>query len=353
MRYRASVILPVIFLTLISCGLKSVPDEQKEPKEISVLQFNIWHGGTSFEGAYDAVVDEIVRLDPDFVTFSEVKNEESNPFCEKIVASLKARHKTYFSFYSEDVGLLSRYPITGTMKIFPPEGVGGNATYKLITRIDQMEIAVYSAHLDYTHYAPYLPRGYDGYTWKKLPAPVTDVDSILTSNLASQRDEALTAFLKEAEKDRQAGRFVIIGGDFNEASHRDWTVALKDSFDHRGCVLPWTSTILLENAGFIDSFREKYPNPVTHPGFTYPADCRQVEVSKLAWAPEADDRDRIDFIFYYPHLGITLKDCAIVGPKGSIVRNQRVEETSQDVFIEPAGAWPTDHKAVFTIFSYD
>ncbi len=343
------VILPVLFFTLISCEAQGADNEKKE---ISVLQFNIWHGGTSFQGAYDAVVDEIVRLNPDFVTFSEVKNETGSRFCDRIMTSLKARSKTYYSFYSNDSGLLSRFPITDSGKVFPEDGVPGNMTHKLITRVGNMEVAVYSAHLDYTHYAPYLPRGYDGYTWKKLPAPVTDVDSILTSNLASQRDEALTVFIKEAQKDIQAGRFVIIGGDFNEASHRDWTVAVKDSFDHRGCVVPWTSTIMLEKAGFIDSFREKYPNPVTHPGFTYPADCKQVDVSKLAWAPDADDRDRIDFIFYYPHKGIKLKNCVIVGPKGSIVRNQRVEECSQDVFIEPKGAWPTDHKAVLTTFSY-
>lgn len=339
----------IIFLFL---GIFITCHAQKT-KEISVLQFNIWHGGTSFPGAYDAVVDEIVRLNPDFVTFSEVRNEEDSHFCDRIVASLKARNQTYFSFYSSDAGLLSRFPITDHSKIYPEEGVGGNTTYRLVTRVENMEVAVYSAHLDYIHYAPYLPRGYDGFTWKKLPAPVTDVDSILTSNLTSKRDEALNAFIREAQKDIAAGRMVIVGGDFNEPSHRDWTEAVKDSFDHRGCVVPWTSTIMLEKAGFIDSFREKYPNPLTHPGFTYPADCKQVDVSKLAWTPEADDRDRIDFIFYHPHKGVKLKDCVIVGPKGSIVRNQRTEECSQDVFIEPGGSWPTDHKALLTTFTLD
>lgn len=41
-----------------------------------------------------------------------------------------------------------------------------------------------------------------------------------------------------------------------------------------------------------------------------------------------------------------MKDAAIFGPKNSIVRAQRVQETSKDKFIEPLGVWPTDHKGV-------
>ena len=39
-------------------------------------------------------------------------------------------------------------------------------------RINGRDVVVYSAHLDYTHYACYLPRGYSGVTWKNLHAPV-------------------------------------------------------------------------------------------------------------------------------------------------------------------------------------
>ena len=43
---------------------------------------------------------------------------------------------------------------------------------------------------------------------------------------------------------------------------------------------------------------------------------------------------------------------ALVGPSGSVVRNQRVEETSCDPFDIPAGIWPTDHKAVLATFLF-
>ena len=52
-------------------------------------------------------------------------------------------------------------------------------------------------------------------------------------------------------------------------------------------------------------------------------------VERLTWAPEADERDRIDFIYYIPATGWEVEDAVIVGPKSSIIRSQRVEEDSK------------------------
>ena len=68
--------------------------------------------------------------------------------------------------------------------------------------------------------------------------------------------------------------------------------------------------------------------------------------------PKPNERDRIDYIWFYPEKGLTVKDAAIFGPKGSIVRSQRVQETSKDKFIEPQNVWPTDHKGVLVTFQY-
>ena len=75
-------------------------------------------------------------------------------------------------------------------------------------------------------------------------------------------------------------------------------------------------------------------------------------VERLTWAPEADERDRIDFIYYIPAASWKVKDAVIVGPKSSIVRSQRVDEKSQDSFSIPTGVWPTDHKGVLINFSF-
>lgn len=72
--------------------------KSQEQSEFTVLQWNIWQEGTKVTGGYDAIVDEIIRLKPDFVTFSEVRNYNNTRFCDRIVQSLKAKGETYYSF---------------------------------------------------------------------------------------------------------------------------------------------------------------------------------------------------------------------------------------------------------------
>ena len=88
-------------------------------KDISMLQFNIWQEGTMVPQGYEAIVQEIARLQPDFVMLSEVRNYHDTRFCDRIVQSLQEKGLAYYSFYSYDSGLLSRYPITDSTTIFP------------------------------------------------------------------------------------------------------------------------------------------------------------------------------------------------------------------------------------------
>ena len=315
--------------------------------EFTVLQWNVWQEGTMVPGGYDAIVNEIVRLQPDFVTFSEVRNYHNTRFNDRIVASLKEKGLNYYSFYTYDTGLLSKHPITDSLTVFPENGDHGSI-YKLTSSVDGHKVAVYTAHLDYLDCAYYNVRGYDGSSWKEIPIPTT-VEEVLKVNVASQRDDAIKMFIAEAKKDIANGYSVIVGGDFNEPSHLDWIEENKNLYDHNGLVIPWTVTTLLEKDGFIDTYRHIYPNPLTHPGFTYPADNPLKEPAKLTWAPKADERDRIDFIFYQGK-DIEAKKAVIFGPKGSIVRNQRVQETSKDKFLLPLDVWPTDHKGLLVTF---
>lgn len=320
----------------------------QKTETVKVLQFNIWQEGTVVENGFNAVADEIVRSDADFVTLSEVRNYHNTSFCDRIVEALKERGQTYYSFYTEDSGLLSRYPITDSSTVYPLNDDRGSI-YRLVAKKGNQEFAVYTAHLDYRNCAYYDARGYDGNNWEKIE-PVSDLDSILVLNRASVRDDAIARFVSTAEKDKAAGRIVILGGDFNEPSHLDWTEATKDMRDHYGLVVPWDVSVILEKAGYKDAYREKYPDPVTHPGFTCPADCPDIDLKKLVWSPEADDRDRIDFIMYSPFEGLTLTDMTIVGPKGDILRGERATEKTADPIIAPLGTWPTDHKAVLATF---
>lgn len=320
----------------------------KQEREIKFLQLNVWQEGTMVKNGYEALADELARADADFVMLSEVRNYKGTRFCDRIVASLKERGKTYYSFYSYDSGLLSKYPILDSAVIFPENGDHGSI-YKLVADCEGKQVCVYTAHLDYLNCSYYRVRGYDGSSWEKME-PDTDVSSLLADNVASQRDDAIRLFLADAEKEVAKGCLVFIGGDFNEPSHLDWVEETKDSADHKGVVIPWTVSTMLTEAGFKDAYREMYPNPVTHPGYTYPADSKDTEVSRLTWTPDADERERIDFIYYYPQEGLRLMKANMYGPQGSIRNSKRVKENTEDVFIEPIGVWPTDHKGVLACF---
>ncbi len=343
--FLSLLLLQLLFFNCIQAN------SPKEGKTIRVLQFNIWQEGTVVEGGFQAVVDEIIRTQADLVCLSEVRNYNNTLLNQRLVETLAAKGFRYYAEKSLDSGILSRYPIRQQWDFFPVKDDRGSITKALID-MEGHQVVLYSAHLDYRNCSLYLPRGYDGSTWNELAAPITDTVLIAADNLKSNRDEAIDAFIKDAEIEKQKGRIIILGGDFNEPSCLDWTEETCSLYDRRGVAIKWRNTAELANAGFVDAYRKMFPNPVTHPGFTFPADNPAVPLNKLVWSPKADDRDRIDFIFYHPDSRLQLWDVKLVGPRGWVVRNQRIQETSSDPFDIPPGIWPTDHKAVLATFLF-
>lgn len=110
------------------------------------------------KGGYDAIVEEIVRLKPDFVTLSEVRNYHNTNFTRRLTQSLLQRGLTYYSFKSKDTGLLSRYPITDSLTVFPEHNDHGSI-YRLLCDAKGQKMAVYTAHLDYLDDAYYKCEG--------------------------------------------------------------------------------------------------------------------------------------------------------------------------------------------------
>ena len=347
----------VLLLVLSACSTN-------EDKQVSIMQFNVWQEGTKVPNGYPAIVNEITEYSPDFVTLSEVRHYNDVNFLEKLITDLKAKGITYYFQMSDDAAILSKYPLTSFTTIYSNMNKVGKVfenVVKLTTEIDGVPFAVYSAHLDYKNYAVLLPRGYDGSvfgvgdTFKKMDAPVTDIALIEKQNLASMRDDSVAAIVKDMQADIANGTIVLIGGDYNEPSHLDWTEETKDLYSHNGVVFNWNSTATLEKAGFVDSYRKLYPSAVTHPGFTYPADNTNLSAADrgmLTWAPEADERERIDFIHFYPNPKIALKSSVIVGPKNTIAYNKTYVENTEDNIVNPLGVWPSDHKVVVTTFDF-
>lgn len=307
---------------------------------IKVLQFNVWKSGSAVSDGTDAIVKAIIQSNADIVSLNEI-----NELSPKIVEALKKKGHDYYMSKSDISSILSKYPITDTAVIFPPKKIS-----KAVIKTPDGSIAVYSTHLDHTHYSCYYPRGYDGNSWKKMDKPILDVDLILKDTLASNRPKAIALVVEDAKKEIEQGNSIIVAGDFNEPSHRDWDDSTKHLFGHNGVTVPWPTTTTLENNGFIDAYRKQFPNPATHPGFTFPANNPAAKIEELTWAPDADERDRIDFIFYYPQANLSLNDAALFGPKGSIIKGKREKQDFKDPVIEPKQTWPSDHNAVIATF---
>ena len=134
-----------------------------------------------------------------------------------------------------------------------------------------------------------------------------------------------------------AGTPAFLVGDFNAPSHRDWTKETAGTRDFVEFPLEWPVSRAVEQAGFVDSFREMYPDPVQDPGITWPSGRPDI---KGEWNPGPKaPPDRIDFI--YAAGPATTTDSKVVGEKGG------------DGVAVPVTPWPTDHRALVSSFEIE
>lgn len=341
------ILLIVMILFVGKIGLS------QQKAQLKVLQINVWQEGTVVPNGFQAIVDEIIAKQADVVLFSEVRNYNNTDFVQRILTALKNKNAVYYGRSSEptlDVAFIAKFPIKDQNPLYTEANKMGNVLKSKI-QVAGRNFTFYAVHLDYTNYACYLPRGYDGVTWKKLEQPIVDVASILEANRKGKREEAIRDVILDAAKENK-NETIVIAGDFNEPSHLDWTDQTKDLFDHKGAIVPWDCSTLLAAAGFVDSFREKYPDPVSHPGFTFPSFNKDVDIGKLTWAPLADERDRIDYVYYKTRKPLKVSEVKIIGPAETVKNGKKQERDSQDQFLLPVAIWPTDHKALLVTFEF-
>lgn len=328
-------------------SLVPVAAEAKRPQTLRVLAFNIWMGGSIVPNGLQLVAQVIRDQQADVVLLSESGDKTA-----VLAGLLNADGCDEWSHVdSADTGILTRYPLVGEGHL--------KSTTKAVIDVEGRQVACYASHMEYRWYATYLPRGYGGgsasgpfqqYGWDEIPTgPVDDVNAVLADNALSGRPDVARAIVADAAKEKRRGRSVIIGGDFNEPSVLDWTEATKNLYDHNGLVVPWQTTSVLRDAGYVDAYRSIFPDPVSHPGMTWPADNPAVGVDQLAWAPKADERDRIDYVFSSAMPCLKLLDAGIVGPAGSIIRSERRPDGTDDIIANPT-PWASDHKAVLATY---
>ena len=212
------------------------------------------------------------------------------------------------TYTDETLHLISHYPIYAVDR--------GGVRFAYVAVGPGRVVAIGNVHLPATPYGPEMVR--DG-------KPAAEV-------LKTERETRLPEIRPYlGPLSRQAARGVptFLTGDFNSPSHLDWTPETAAVRPQVKYPLRWPVSAALAGAGFRDSYREVYPDPVARPGLTWTAGTPPPRVR------ERETLDRIDWV-------------TVDGPATTIASKLVGEPGGPDVDI--GMPWGSDHRSVASTF---
>ena len=300
------------FIAILCLLSGSTVSATEDAIELRVMSFNVWYGG---EEVSLAKTGEAIRAaDADIVGLQETDRN-----LERIAAAAE------MPYVDPRRRIISRWPLfdSGTgvrtepgVSPYSTTGLDQDALHAWVMVRPGKVVAVANVHLSNA------PSGLGAARNGGAPDEVRAIED--SSRVVETRPLTRLAELAES------GYPVFLTGDFNTASHLDWTEATRDARDDMPYAFDWPVTRMLADAGFRDSYREAHPDPVESPGYT--------------WTPGAPHplsdheraRDRIDYVFTAG--GTKTLSSQIVGEPGNPV---------VDIGISP---WPSDHRGVVSTF---
>ncbi len=314
-----SIAISVVFSLAFCASCANVGQPQSE-LSLKIMSFNAWGAGANERRSIDDTVNVVRQINPDIVGLQEMRAESLH--CSETVcppggpgrAADIAGALGYYVYEQDTVNealwanaVISRHPIVSTT----PNGLG------VVVQIGERRVAVMNIHATDFPYQPYqaLNIAYGD-------SPYLQTEPELVTAAENARGSAIRLLLDEiAGLDNVDA--VLVTGDFNEPSHRDWTGRAAERGVHPLAV-SYPSARRLEDAGFVDTYRALFPDEITYPGFT--------------WTPttSADDpndhHDRIDYIFV----------------RGDALRINSVSIAGEDSAWSTIrfSNWPSDHRAV-------
>lgn len=269
-------------------------------KQIKVMTWNIWHGGTHGHAddqfAQDSsntenVLKVLLEHQPDIVLMQET-------YCCGMEIAKQAGFK-YSYRGSSNLSIHSKYPIVDSIEIFKSFN-----SHAAVINIEGENVLFFNIWLHY------------------LPDFFQDIihlspDSLIKGESATRLSE-IQSILKEMKELEQYSKMpTIIGGDFNSGSHLDWKENTKSQ--HYNKVVEWPVSKTMEDNGFTDSFRNFHPDPLT--------------TLQGTWGYLSSDiiSDRIDYIFYKSN-------------KLNVIDSKIIMDDP------PQGFFNSDHRAILTTF---
>ena len=297
---RAAVAL-VLLASLTPLGMAT---SQATPSpagmRLRVMEFNIEDGGVIVD--FDSIVKALRLANPDVVGIEEAQGNTA-----RLAAAAG------FPYYSLRLQILSHYPI-----IDPP---GSHGRYAFIEVAPGKVVAMSNVHLPSNPYSPgYIRRG-------------ATLDTVLQIE-HHMRLPAIKPAVRALSKVVAQGIPAFLTGDFNAPTFHDWTKETIGFLGHPYAVR-WPVSVYVERAGFRDSYRTVYPDPLVNPGITWPS-ARPHEHG--VWNPGPDSpKDRIDLI--YSVGAAQAVESIIIGDPA---------DAEASITVDP---WGTDHESVMSTFS--
>lgn len=276
--------------------------DSSDPRELRVMSWNLWFGGTKVRHYREKQLKIILESGVDVVGLQETYGTAARELADALGWEY---HQA-----GENLGVISRFPITGRLGAADPGFYGGTGVR--VTLGPDQDVVLWSAHLDYTPYGPY-EASFDGLAGPEL----ADHESVRLGQVR----EILAAMAPDlAARDTTP---VLLVGDFNAPSHRD-----RDDSE-------WPVTRAAEEAGLRDSYREAHPDPVRSPGHTW----SPIHTEHEDGSGRPEPQDRIDYVLY---AGTGLK---VLDSRTLVTGTPRTWPDVED------NDWPSDHAAVITTFS--
>ncbi len=272
-----------------------------DPVRLRILTFNIWYGGDQV--SFASVIKAIQLADADIVGLQEPDGKTLE------IAALAG-----YPYADQRRHILSKYPIfdsalgettNAQAPVYSIAGLDPDAIHAWIEVQPGKVVAMANTHLTSDPYGPDLIR--DGKPASEALAAETDT--------RLPEAQALIDGLKPLI---DQGVPVILTGDFNSASWRDWQI--------RQPQVVWPVSKAMEDAGFVDTFRAVWPDP-SHPGITWTAG------RPYPYLPPNETFDRIDYVW-----------AANVRATASVVMGE-ADNPQNALSVMP---WPSDHRAVLT-----
>ena len=270
----------------------------------NVMTFNVWGA----DNQTNKIAEIIQAGNADIIGLQEMQNGGG-----QALAAQLGYH--YYNQSTNDIQILSRFPIIGT---------SGDNRGALVEVTPGHNAWIFNCH--------FIPYPYQPYQLRDNPS-LTEAQ--LINGAESTRGHQFDNFLNSiANATGGTDVPVFFVGDYNEPSHLDWTeeaaAATARTFDKK---VMWPGSEKIADAGFIDSFRAARPDEVNDRGYTWTPGYPPPNVNGN------EVQDRIDMIYYR-------------GSQLSTLFSQTIgyDGANPNTDIAVAG-FPSDHRAVFSGFN--